>query len=49
MKQHVKSDDETVSGGENPGEEEMSPLTQISLERSERASSLFRAHEYDPC
>ena len=35
MKQHVKSDDETVSGGEHPGEEEMSLLTQISLERSD--------------
>ena len=35
MKQLVKSDDETVSGGEHPGEEEMSVLTQISLERSD--------------
>ena len=35
MKQHVKSDVETVSGGEHPGEEEMSLLTQISLERSD--------------
>ena len=34
MKQHVKSDDETVSGGEHPEEEEMSLLTLISLEWS---------------
>ena len=32
MKQHVKSDVETVSGEEHPGEEEMSVLTQISRE-----------------
>ena len=35
MKQGEKSDDETVLGGEHPGEEEMSLLTQISLERSD--------------